>query len=89
MQSCEKNSAVSGIHNGEPYDKEKSCYNCPDRVAYPNCHDRCEYHLDRANKRADTRRKKELAKEIDRYQYSNYSQVIERSFRKTKICTHR
>lgn len=32
------------------HDKEKSCDGCPDRVADPNCHDTCKYHIRRQEK---------------------------------------
>ena len=47
----------NGVDINNMFDKTKSCYGCPDRVADPNCHGTCKGYIDRA---AASKRKSEL-----------------------------
>ncbi len=38
----------NGVDINNMFDKTKSCYGCPDRVADPNCHGTCKGYIDRA-----------------------------------------
>ena len=38
----------NGVDINNVFDKTKSCYGCPDRVADPNCHGTCKGYIDRA-----------------------------------------
>ena len=51
------------MDKGKPYDKKKSCKDCPDRTVEPNCHMTCEFHLERVAKTEKIR----IAKEMESY----------------------
>ena len=44
------------MEQGKPYDKAKSCKDCPDRTVEPNCHMTCEYHLKREERQVIIRK---------------------------------
>ena len=62
------------------FDKSKTCKNCPDRTAIPNCHDDCEGYLERCKKQRAIAEKNKQESDFEQYIFDAIERV--RKYRK-------
>lgn len=62
----------------QQYDKKKSCKNCPDRCADPNCHDTCKEYIDRTAEWHSQKAEKMKTLEIWQYKQESITRDIMR-----------
>jgi hypothetical protein len=69
----------------QQYDKKKSCKDCPDRCADPNCHDACKEYKDRTA--AWQAQKADKMKSIEIWSYKHESitkDIMRKKYQKRK-----